>query len=67
MSTCGVQEVGVCRRAPGCDVDLSDPRAQLAGAGVSAAECLRLSIYPMTFLLHPKHAFNRSDGELVTR
>ena len=49
------------------DVDLFGPRAQLVGAGVSAAGRPRLSIRLMASLLYLKHAFNLSDEELVER
>jgi len=49
------------------DVDLFGRSVQIVGAGVSAAECPRLSIRLMASLLYLKHAFNLSDEELVER
>ena len=48
-------------------VDLFGPKAQLAGAGVSAAGRPRLPMRLMVSLLYLKHAYNLSDEELVER
>jgi len=49
------------------EVDLFGVAPKLAGAGVSAAGCPRLSIRLMVGLLYLKHAYNESDESVCER